>query len=156
MFKYLVNFLFVFLIFSSFSFAKENDAQLQGQFGKDLTKVPFFMRYSFLKKNNEDWKDSTYSERKAFLRKYEANVAAEEAKQKAEAKAEADREKERAQEKKRLERQLADRLKAQQAEEKAEAKEEADRRKAMDKMTSSQQKELDRMVQSEQQAQASR
>ena len=93
--KYLLNFLFVFLMLSSFSFAKNEDAQLQKEFGNDLTKAPFFLRFAYSKEFNKDWKDTDYSERRAFLMDYETNLAAKQAQEKIDAKAAAAEEKER-------------------------------------------------------------
>ena len=122
MVKYLLSFLLIFLMLSSFSFAKmDEDAKLKKDFGPDLVHVPFFLRFSFSKQFNKDWKKSDYSERKAFLKDYETNLAADQSKQKAEARAEAEKEKERLLEKKRSSVQKErDRLRAQLAEEKAE------------------------------------
>ena len=145
MLKCLLFFLFAFLIVSSFSFAKDNEPELQKEFGHDLTHVPFFLRFAFNKEFNKDWKKSDYPERKAFLTKYEANVAAEQVKEEAEQKAEAEREKERLREKNEAQHKADERLKASLAEEKSEKDADDERQKEFDKGLQTQQRELDDM-----------
>jgi len=120
MVKILLIFIFGFLISSSISFAKIDDAKLKQEFGQDLTKAPFFLRFSFSKKFNKDWGQSDYLERRIFLTDYEDNLASEKAQEIADAKAEADQEKERLNEKKEAELKEKNILKAQEAEDKAE------------------------------------
>src|ERR1700679_219596 len=86
MVKYLLNFLFVFLILSSFSFAKNDDTKLQSEYGYDLIHAPFFLRFAFEKEFTKDWQKSDYPEREAFLKDYETNLAAEQKKEQVEAK----------------------------------------------------------------------
>jgi len=150
MVKYLLNFLFVFLMLSSFSFAQKDDAKLQvklqKEFGYDLTHVPFFLRFSYYKKFDKNWKESDYPERLAFLKNYETNLAAEQVKEKADAKAAAAKEKERLGEKKEALRKEKERSKARLAEEKAEKKAEEGRQKEFNASVSEQKKELQQMT----------
>jgi thiosulfate sulfurtransferase len=120
--------LFIFSLSSTACLAKKDnmEAKLKQEFGDNLTKAPFFLRFSFEKSFNKDWKDSNYSERHEFLENYELESAADEAQEKAEDKAAQDAKKEELKKEK-------DRLKAELAEEKAAEKEEADRLKAFDK-----------------------
>ena len=138
---------------ASLSFARNIEAQLKQEFGQDLSHAPFFLRFSFLKQYGMDWKESSYSERKNFLTRYENGVAAELAQEKAEAKAESDKEKERQHEKDRIARKIKARLKAEAAEEKAEKDEYTERQKSFHQVVVGQQRELDQMVQSLQQEQ---
>lgn len=145
MVKFLLNSLVIFLMLASFAFAKNDDAKIKKEFGPDLTQAPFFIRYSFSKQYDKDWGESTYSEREAFLTKYEANLTAEQKQEKADAKALAEEKKERLQEKKRIQRKLADRIKAEIDEEKANKKEDKDRQRDFDKMIKDQQRDLQQM-----------
>ena len=95
MVKYLLNFLFVFLCYHHFLLPKHDDSKLQKEYGSDLTKAPFFLRFAFHKEFNKDWKKSDYSERKAFLTDYETNLAEEQAKKKQMLKLKLQKEKER-------------------------------------------------------------
>ena len=133
MVKYSLKFLFVFLILSSLSFAQNDDAKMQAklqkEFGYDLTHAPFFLRFSYNKAFNKDWKESDYPERFGFLRDYEINLAAQQAKEKAEAEALAAKEKERLLEKKEALRKEKERLKAIEARKKADRLAEEERQK---------------------------
>lgn len=93
MVKYISNFLFIFLILTSLSFAKDDDSKLKREYGQDLTHVPFFLRFDFSKKYGIDWKDTYYAQRRVFLKDYDISYEAEQKKEKAEARAEADRKK---------------------------------------------------------------
>jgi hypothetical protein len=147
MVKYLLNFLLVFLMLSSLSFAaaKYNDAKLQNEFGKDLTKAPFYLRFAYSQKFNKEWGKTSYKEREAFLGDYEINLAKEQARENAEAKAEAQREKQRLQEQKAEDRQDAERLKEDEEEDKAQEQEDAQRQKQFDQGLKDQQRTLDQM-----------
>ena len=120
MIKYLLNFLFVFLMLSSFSFAKDDDSKLQKEFGPDLSHAPFFLRFAFSKEFNKDWGKSDYSERKAFLTDYETNLTTKQKQEAVDAKTAATEEKERLRAQKAELRQEKEKLKTQEAEEKAE------------------------------------
>ena len=67
MIKYLLNILVVFLMLSSFCFAKNDDNGLQKEYGTDLTKAPFFLRFNFYNEYKKDWEESSYAERKDFM-----------------------------------------------------------------------------------------
>ena len=114
--------MFIFFLLTAFSFASPriNEASLQEEFGKDLTKAPFFLRFSFSKHYNKDWKVSYYYERKDFLTDYEKNLALEQARDRAEEKAEAADERQRSIEKRQADRLEENRLKARLAEQNAE------------------------------------
>ncbi len=150
MVKYLLNFLFVFLMLSSFSFANNDDAKLQAklqkEYGYDLTKAPFFLRFSYYKEFNKDWKKTDYPERLSFLEDYETRSAAEQAKEKAEAKAAAVKEKERLREKKEALGKEKERLKAQLAKEKAQQLADKERQKEFDTSVKEQRKGLQQMM----------
>ena len=121
MVKCLINFILIFIILTSSSLAKKiTDTDLQNEYGRDLTHVPFFLRNAYYLKYHVDWKSTYFTERKVFLRAYDTNLAAEQVKEKALAKAEAAKEKERLRLKKQEDRKIKDRLKAQADEEKAE------------------------------------
>lgn len=141
----------MFLMLSSFSFAKNpadlQEIKLKSEFGQDLTHAPFFLRFSFSKEYDKDWKDSDYSERKDFLTQYENSSAAEKAKEKADARAQAAKDKETALEKKQEQRKIADRIKAQKAEEKAEKDAYKARQKAFNDAVKEEKKELKEMEQ---------
>ncbi len=149
MIKYLLNILFIFLLLSSFSFADTNaakmQAKLQKEYGWDLTKVPFFLRFAYYKEFNKDWKETDYPQRLSFLTDYEIQLAAEQAKEKAETQAATAKEKERLREKKEAERKEKERLKAQLAKEKAEKKADEEEQKEFDRGISQQQKTLEQM-----------
>jgi len=127
MVNYFLNFLFIFLMLSSFSHASDDntkaenklEAKIQNEFGYDLTHVPFFLRFAYDKQFNKDWKDTDYPQRKAFLIDYENNLAEERAKYKEEAKTAAADEKDRLLEKREKQRKENEFLKEQLAEEKA-------------------------------------
>jgi len=145
MVKYLLNSLIIFLMLSSFSFARDNDAALQQEYGPDLTKAPFFLRFAFEKQTNIDWGKSYYSDRKAFLTNYEANLDAQRVQEKADAREAADEEKERLREKRDKQRQEQDRLKAQQDEDKTEQQEYDQRQKEFSDLEKNQRQELQGM-----------
>ena len=69
MFKYVISFFIVFLMPALPCFASHGDAQLQADFGSDLTKAPFFLRFQFSQEYNKDWEKSDYIERKDFFGK---------------------------------------------------------------------------------------
>ena len=129
--RFFISVLFLIFILTSFAFAKQDLVKLQNEFGYDLTKAPFFLRFAYYKEFNKDWKKTDYDERLSFLTDYEDGLAQQQAREKALAKAEAEDEKERLQEKKDAERREKDRLKARLAKYMQEAKEEADRQKAL-------------------------
>ena len=151
MIKYLLSFLFVFLMLSSFSFAKDDDAKLQTklqeEFGTDLSHAPFFLRFAFSKEFNKDWKKSDYLERKVFLTDYETDLAADRAQEKADAKAAAAEEKELYLAKKEELRKEKERLRARKAEEKAEKLADEERQKEFDQAKREQRRELEQMQQ---------
>lgn len=150
MLKYLLNFLFVFLMLSSFSFANNGDtklqAKLQKEYGRDLTKAPFFLRFAYNKEFNKDWGKTDYPQRLSFLADYETKSAAEQAKEKADAEAAAIKEKQRLLEKKEELRKEKDKLKAEKAKEKAEQLADKERQKEFDTRVKEQQRELRQMT----------
>ncbi len=150
--KYFLYLIFVFLSLTSFSYANSDEIKLQKEFGKDLTHAPFFLRFSFYKKFNKDWKQTDYPERKFFLMDYENDLVIAKAKEKAEARAEADREKERLHEKKEALRKENDRLKAQEAEDRAEEKADEERQKEFDSSVGEQKRELEQLQQASSQS----
>jgi hypothetical protein len=121
---------------------KITDTDLQNEYGRDLTHVPFFLRNAYYLKYHVDWKSTYFTERKVFLRAYDTNLAAEQVKEKALAKAEAAKEKERLRLKKQEDRKIKDRLKAQADEEKAEEKSDRDRQREFNQELRSQADEL--------------
>ena len=147
MLRYLLSFLFIFLMLSTLAIAKKSniEAVLHNEYGADLTHAPFFLRYSFHKQYKKDWKDSTYSQRRDFLANYESNIDAEQAQEKADAKAESRNEKDRLRQQRQAERDARESLRAQAAAEKAEQKEGRDRQKDFNSMLKDQQKELQQM-----------
>jgi hypothetical protein len=147
MVKHLLNVLFIFLMLSSITFAKNPDEKIQEEYGVTLTQVPFFLRFDYYQKHHKDWKETYYDDRKYFLLAYDATVAAEKKKAKEEAKLEAAEEKRRIQEKKDIDRKIKDRLKKEADEEKAEEKENEDRQKAFDDAIKAQQQAIQQMNQ---------
>ena len=145
--RFFISVLFLIFILTSFAFAKQDLVKLQNEFGYDLTKAPFFLRFAYYKEFNKDWKKTDYDERLSFLTDYEDGLAQQQAREKALAKAEAEDEKERLQEKKDAERREKDRLKARLAKDMQEAKEEADRQKALNQAVVDQQRVLQEMRQ---------
>ena len=135
---------------SSWSFARNDDArlaaQIKNEFGQDLTKAPYFLRFAFQKAFSKKWENSYYYERKEFLIRYEKDLAANKAKEKAEAKAAADKEKERLRVMKEALKKEKDRLKARQAEQKAEQQEYDQRQKNFNNNLKEQKKELKQMM----------
>lgn len=125
------------------------DVQLQKEYGYDLTKAPFFLRFSYFRQFGKDWKETDYTEREAFLKDYDTNAAIERAKDMADAKAEAAEEKALAREKRQeLKDQLAQ-LKAEEQEEKAEEKEQEDRDKDFNKAVEQEEKEISQVQRDE-------
>jgi len=146
MVRCLLSFIFVFLMISTFSFAKPDElVKLQKKYGYNLTKAPFFLRFAFHKEFNKDWKKSEFPERKAFLIDYEANLAKDQKKEREEAKEEADKEKELSLEKKEELRKENERLKAQHAQEKSEQEANQERQKDFNDGISQQEKYLQQM-----------
>jgi len=145
MVKYL--FLFVFVMLTTSSYAKDEDAQLKRDFGPRLTQAPFFLRYAFQKKFDKNWRDTDFAEREFFLRNYEKNLASDRAEEKAELKAKTDEEKARLLAKKEALRKQKDRLKAESAQVQAEKKAEADRQKSFNQTLKTQEKQLQQMQQ---------
>jgi hypothetical protein len=147
MVRYFLNPLFVFLMLSTFAFAaaKYDDTKLQAEFGKDLTKAPFYLRYAYTQKFNRDWGKTDYAQREAFLKDYEINLAKNQAKQRAEAKAEALKERQEMLEKKYED--IKDRaiLKDEEAQDKEQEQEDAQRQKDFDSALRDQQRELEQM-----------
>ncbi|MDE2223504.1 MAG: hypothetical protein KGK03_10600 [Candidatus Omnitrophica bacterium] len=135
MIRYVLIILLILPSFSLSALARDPDAKLKSEYGNDLTHVPFFLRYSFLKTYNKDWYNSLYTERLDFLRDYETNVAAQKARDKAEAAQAAAEQKNRENEQKMI-------LAKEKARKKAELDEEKDEQKAADLR----QKSLDQMV----------
>ena len=144
-------FLFIFLALSSPSFANNDEAKLEAklekEFGHDLTHAPFFLRFAYYKEFDQDWKETDYMERKAFLEDYETQSAAEQAKEEAEAKAQIAKEKERLREKREALRKENEQLKAQLAQERAEKREDEERQKEFDRSLKEEQKILQQMKQ---------
>ncbi len=145
MVRYLLNFLLIFLMLSSLSFAKVDDAKLKKEYGPYLTQVPFYLRHAFYKKYHKDWEKTYYFEREDFLKDYEINLTAEQAKEKAEAKAEANKEKERLFKKKEALRKEKDRLKAELAEQKSEKIASAAEQKVFNESVAAQRKKIQEM-----------
>ena len=142
MFKYVISFLFILLL-STPSFAKIDEmTKLKKEYGQDLSRAPFFLRFAFYKRYNVDWKKSFYSDRKEFLIQYEKEHSADLAHEKELARAEAQKESEIQFEKKEELRKERDRLKVRIAKEKAEKKEEQDRQKNFKQVVIEQEKEL--------------
>jgi len=83
MIKKFIAFLFIFSMLSSFSYAANDDAKwtarLQKDYGRDLTKAPYFLRFSFEKSFNKTWKESFFYERRIFLENYETELARDQA-----------------------------------------------------------------------------
>jgi len=156
MVKYLFNSLLIFFFLSSISLASNIDTELKNEFGADLTHVPFFLRYSFGQHYNEDWKDSTYSERKSFLIRYEDNLKKQKAQDIQDAKIQAVKDKAYKMEQDKKRRKLAARLKAEEVEQEAEEKEARERQRSMDQAVEGQKRDLAQMedqFQQQQQAQ---
>jgi len=131
---------------STLCFANNKDlARLQKQFGHDLTKAPFFLRFAYYKEFNKDWKKSDFLERKEFLTQYEINLAKDQARDKEEAKEEAAKAKELWQEKKDALRNEKERLKEEAAQEKAEQQAEDERQKEFNAGVIAQQRNLQQM-----------
>lgn len=154
MVKLLLNLLFVLLILSSLAFARNIEGKLKSEFGPDLTKAPFFLRFSFSREYGKDWKKSFYAERKAFLSEYENNLTAQQARDKVEAKAEAQKERDLSREKREADREKSERLKTQLAQERAEQEEYDQEQKGFNSALKDQDREIQQMQRQE--AQASR
>ena len=76
-------------------------ASLKAEYGDNLMKAPFVVRYKFHKDSGVEWRESTYQQREAFLQRWRESEAV--ARQKDQEYKNAMREKERAlQEKKRI------------------------------------------------------
>lgn len=147
MLKLLLTLIFSISILSSVSLAKTDDSKLQKEYGVNLTRVPFFLRYMFNSHYGKDWKNSDFSERKAFLADYDNRTAEEQAQEQADVKAEIDKAKQDLADKKEKARQERDRKRAQLAEERSEQMEEAQRQKEFEQAVHDQQKELQQMQQ---------
>jgi hypothetical protein len=146
MLKYLLAFLFAFSLLPCSSQARPDIvAALKQEYGQDLTHVPFYLRYAFLKAYHKDWENSYYIERESFLKDYKENLAIQNAKDRAEEKAEADAEKARQQAKQDELRKQQDRLKAELAEEKAEEDDDYQRQKEFDDTIKQQEQQLQQM-----------
>lgn len=145
MVKYLLN-SFLFLLFlTALSFAKIDLAKLQKEYGKDLTKAPFFLRFDYFKRFNKPWDKTYFEEREYFLNDYEVSVQQEKAKELREDKLEAIKEKQRLEEKKTRERQEKERIKARLAKEKAEKRADEQRQKDLDMAQKEQERKLEEM-----------
>jgi len=142
MIKYLLSIIVVFLMLSTFCFADGGSVDLQKEYGSDLTKAPFFLRFNFYNEYKKDWSESNYAERKSFILLYQKKLIEDQKKEQAEARAQAQKEKELQREKRQKEREKRDQLKKEQAEKRAEERAEADRQKAFDKTVRDQQKAL--------------
>lgn len=154
--KFLLSSLFICLILTSSAFARvdKEEVRLKQIYGEELnTNVPFFLRYSFLKQNSMDWKDSNYSERKEFLAKYDLEMLAEQKQEKADARAATLKERERLRQKRMLERQIAAELRQEKQEARETAQYYKNRQKALDDLVRNQQQELQYMEQQVQQQQ---
>jgi hypothetical protein len=149
MVKLLLNFLLIFFFLTSFSLAKNDDikvlARLQSEYGQNLAKVPYFLRFSFEKAFNIKWENSYFYERRAFLTYYDSGVAADMAKEKAEAKAAAEKAKERSLEEREALKRDKERAKEDAVEQKAEQKEYDQRQKDFASLLKAQQKDLQQM-----------
>jgi len=148
MVKRSVVFVFLFLMLSSFSFAKDNDAKLKSEYGPYLTHAPYFLRFAFAKAYKKDWNDSYYYERRLFLVKYEADQVAQKIKDKEEARIAADRERERKEMKKAELQKEKDRWNARSDEEKAEKDEYDQRQREMNDAVKQQKQAIQDMEQS--------
>ncbi len=141
------------VLFSSSAFAVVQDdeaklvSHMQKDYGRDLTQVPFFLKFSYYKQFDKEWGETDYLQRKVFLEKYEKETAAEKAKTKAELEAEAIKERAILQAKMNEQRKKRDRLKAELAKEKAEKREDAQRQREFDDALKEQKRELKLMQQ---------
>ena len=147
MLRNILNFIVIFLMLSTLVFAnaKSDEIKLQNEYGKDLTHVPFFLKFSFYKQYNRDWKTTYYSERKEFLHEYEIEAAKAAAEEREEARAQAEEEKARLRAKRDADRDEHNKEKAKLAQEKADAKAEEERQKSFDQTVKDQEKELQQM-----------
>jgi hypothetical protein len=153
MVKYPLLVLLVFMMLSSVSFAAVyDDTKLKQEYGQDLTKAPFFLRFAYTKEYNKDWANTDFDERESFLKEYEANLLKQQAQDKVDAKAAAQAEKERANEKRQEDLDERERLREEAAENKEEELEDAQRQKDFDQSLRDQQKELAQMRQESQES----
>ena len=140
MFKYFLA--FTFFMFSTFALADIKEIKLQKEYGQDLTKAPFFLRFTYYKEYNKDWSSTLYEDRLGFLENFEALSAQEKEQEKADAKMAQEAEKNKLLEKKLAEKKEKDRLRAEAAEELAEKKAEEDRQKSFNDLVNQQKKEI--------------
>ena len=130
---------------STLAFAKDDDTKLQSEFGQDLTHAPFFLRYSFFKHFNKDWKESKYEERRSFLADYEEKVLVEQNKEQEEVNAEALKKKENERQNQEALRQENNKLKAEQQQEKDAQDSETQRQKEFNTDLNEQQKQMEQL-----------
>jgi|GEM_PF-2199348 len=147
MVKYIIISILLLLVLPSFSYAKDDDSKLKQEYGQDLTKAPFFLRFSYGREFNKEWDQTTYKERKAYLKDYDTKVANQQAQDKADAKAEVLKERELSQEKRQEDLQERDRIREDAEEQKAEDEEDAQRQKDFNDTVKDQQRELDQLRQ---------
>ena len=147
MVKLLLVFTFMFLMLSSVSFAAYDDTKLKQEYGQDLTKAPFYLRYEYGKESGKDWGQTTFSEREYFLKNHEDSVAKEQAKERDEAKTAAREERDRLYQERAQARQERDNEREDAEEEKAENEEDAQRQKDFDQSLRDQQQVLQQLRQ---------
>ena len=147
--KCILIFLLAYLILIPLSLAKDKTvdlATLQNEYGYDLTKAPFFLRFTYQKQFKRDWKKTDFSQRESFLIDYEVNLAQQHKLENEEIKQEAQNEKELSDEKKAELSKNRQRLKEEAAEEKAEEDGDAQRDKEVNQGLEGQQRELQQML----------
>jgi hypothetical protein len=154
MFRYLLSFFIIFLFLTSFSLAKKgsDEGALQAEYGRDLTHVPYFLRYSFYNDYHLDWKKSNYAERHVFLEKYQISLAQQQIQEREDERLAKQDEREKIHAQREAERAEKDREKADLAEQRAEERENQDREKQFSTLVKEQQQEAQQIQQEQQQS----
>lgn len=137
--------LIIFLMFSPVCRADSGKIDLESKYGPQLDKAPFFLRYSFSKEYNEDWKESTYEERKGFLTDYETDVMLQKQEAESESRLKAEKQKERERQKVQEEQDKNNRLKEEQSQKQAEEQADTQRQKSLDEAVKDQERSLEEM-----------
>lgn len=145
MLRYLLSFAIIFSMVTSYSFAKNDDASLQNEYGQDLTQAPFFLRFAYQRKYDKDWSKTTYTERKVYLKDYETGLVKQKAQDKADALAQAQSDKELRSEQREADLQARGQLREEEEENKADEAADEQRQKDFDASLKEQQKELEQM-----------
>lgn len=147
MLPFVFSFWLLFSFFPAYAVAAGtvSDAQLQKEYGEDLKQAPFFLRFAFYKKYNKDWKESTYPQRRNYLKEYKISAIEHQKKEKAKAKIKAAEDKERLRVKKAEEKKVKNRLRAQVLADKAEMKEETERQRDFKRAIEGQARALSQM-----------